>query len=321
MLECCRSELELPLIDADQLKRQMGRMQSNWCQVCQSEVGTSHLVREMRLGSGEKFPYWECADCGCLTLADVPDNLEKYHAGSYSNRPPRRPGLVSTLRNRLQLSALAWLMKGQGRIDLDILRQVPLTKSMRLLEVGCGVGSLVGDMRELGYDARGVDPFIAGDIEDRFGTRVERKDLADAEGEFDVILFLHSLSQLPIETLQLARSRLKSNGLCIARIPILGWAWRNYGTDWAHLDAPRNLFLHTRRSFHALVEKSGFLIERAAFDSDEFQFWASESYPRRIPLSEMEPPTARQLSRMRRLAHDLNQQEQGDTARFYLRPA
>ncbi len=145
--------------------------------------------------------------------------------------------------------------------------------------------------------------------------------LDEVTGEFDVILFLHSLGQLPIDTLQLARARMKDDGRCVVRIPILGWAWRNYGTDWAHLDAPRNRFLHSRKSFQALVERSGFAIQRVVFDSDEFQFWVSESYQRSIPLSEMEEPTPTQLARMRRLARDLNQQEQGDTARFYLKPA
>jgi hypothetical protein len=178
---------------------------------------------------------------------------------------------------------------------------------MKLLEIGCGIGSLRADLRQLGYNARGIDPIVAGDLE--------------IAGEFDVILFLHSLGQLPIETLQLARSHVKGEGWCVVRIPILGWAWRNYGTDWAHLDAPRNRFLHSRKSFQALVEKSGFVIQRVVFDSDESQFWASESCLRRIPPSEMEEPTPAQLARMRRFARDLNQQEQGDTARFYLRPA
>ncbi len=305
MLELSEPGDLLP-VNARHLKGRMERMQVNCCEVCQSQAGTPHLVREMILGSGREFLYWECSECSCLTLVDVPGNIDQYHE-SYLNRPVRNSGIAGRLLKRIQLSPLGALWKSRLRCDLDILRQIPLTKRMKLLEVGCGVGSLLGDLRQLGYNARRIDPIVDGDIE--------------ITGEFDVILFLHSLGQLPIETLQLARSHLKGEGWCVVRIPILGWAWRNYGTDWAHLGAPRNRFLHSRKSFQALVEKSGFVIQQVVFDSDESQFWASESCRRRIPPSEMEEPTPTQLARMRRFAKDLNQQEQGDRALFYLRPA
>ena len=65
----------------------MERMQVNCCQVCQSQAGTPHLVRETILGSGREFLYWECSECSCLTLVDVPGNIDQYHAQSYLNRP------------------------------------------------------------------------------------------------------------------------------------------------------------------------------------------------------------------------------------------
>jgi hypothetical protein len=68
-----------------------------------------------------------------------------------------------------------------------------------------------------------------------------------------------------------------------------------------------------------LAEKSGFEVQQVVYDSNEFQFWASESYQRDIPLHEMTQPSSSQLRRMRRLAGVLNAQEQGDMAQFYLK--
>jgi SAM-dependent methyltransferase len=274
----------------------------------------------MMLGTRDEFLYWECSVCGCLSLATVPADLEKYYPQDYYSLKIRRPNLARKVRDALYLSKLSFLVNWRKRTDLDVIRRAGLKRNMTLLDVGCGAGTLLGDLRELGYNARGVDPFVPCDVRDRFGIRVERKSIAEVQTRFDVILFRHSLEHMPIHMLRLAGERLKDTGLCVVCIPVLGWAWQSYATDWAQLDAPRHFFLHSRRSFALLAEKSGFRIERVVYDSNEFQFWASESYQRDIPLSKMPEPSRSQRSRMRRLAMALNSQEQGDTAQFYLRP-
>src|SRR5260370_21502220 len=156
------------------------------------------------------------------------------------------------------------------------MRCVGLSKTMALLDVGCGSGHLLASLRELGYNARGVDAFVADNVEDRFGVRVERKTLSDVRDVYDVMLFRHSLEHMPVDTLKAARYRVKGNGVCVVCIPVLGWAWRHYGVRWVQLDAPRHLFLHSQTSFAILAERSGFRIEKVIFDSSEFQFWGSE---------------------------------------------
>jgi SAM-dependent methyltransferase len=271
------------------------------------------------LGTRDEFLYWECSNCGCLSLAKVPQNLGRYYPNDYyslSNRPSK---LIRRLRDAAYLSPLSFLVNWRRRTDLDVIRRVELKKGMSLLDVGCGAGRLIGDLRDLGYDARGVDPFVDGDVRDSFGVRVECKTLAEVRGKYDVVLFRHSLEHMPIDMLRIAGERLKSDGVCVVCIPLLGWAWRSYSSNWVQLDAPRHFFLHTRKSFTMLAEKSGFEVQQVVYDSNEFQFWASESYQRDIPLHEMTQPSSSQLRRMRRLAGVLNAQEQGDMAQFYLK--
>jgi len=295
-------------------------MQVACCRLCQSEAVVPHIVREMMMGTREEFLYYECTECGCLSLAKVPENLGQYYPDNYYAFHTRPSSLLRRIRAAIHLSRFSFLVSWRKRPDLDVIRRVNLKKDMTLLDVGCGSGSLIAGLRELGYNARGVDPFLTADVEDRFGLRVERKSLADVTDTFDVILFRHSLEHMPIESLQLARERLKHNGTCVVSIPLLGWAWRTYGTDWAQLDAPRSRFVHSDKSFSMLAAKSGFRIDRTIYDSTEFQFWASDSYQRDVPLIEMPKPNRSQRKRMRKLAASFNLKHLGDSAQFYLRP-
>jgi len=289
------------------------------CQVCQSEIGVLHRVREMALGTRDEFLYFECSRCGCLSLTEVPADLDRYYTPRQQTVRHPFVSKIRHLRNALYLSPLSFLVNWKRYHDLGLIHNIRLNKTMSLLDVDCGMGDLIGDLRELGYDAHGIDPYLAAEVRDRFGTRVECKALADVDRAYDVILFRNSLEHMPIHTLQLARERMRCNGICIARIPLLGWAWRTYTVDWVQLNAPRHLFIHSMRSFSLLAERSGFRIEKTIFDSNEFQFWASDSYQRGVPLAKIMKPTRSQRKRMLRIARSLNLKQEGDCAQFYLR--
>jgi SAM-dependent methyltransferase len=293
----------------------------NCCPVCYARQGTVHYVREMMLGTGEVYPYWECSHCDCLSLAEVPAHIGLYYPKeayySFQVKPTNR---IRDLRDRIYLSRASFVVNWRGRSDLDVIRRVRLSKHKTLLEVGCGTGHLLADLRRLGYNARGIDPFLPDDISDEFGVRVERKTLGEVRGTYDTILFRHSLEHMPIDALRLARNRITDNGACVVCIPLIGWAWQHYRTNWAQLDAPRHFFLHSRKSFEILAANSGFVIERVVFDSNEFQFWASDCYEKDIPLSRATRPNILSMWRLRRMAASLNRRGLGDTAQFYLRP-
>jgi hypothetical protein len=76
-----------------------------------------------------------------------------------------------------------------------------------------------------------------------------------------------------------------------------------------------------------LAGKAGLEVRDVEFDSTEFQFWASEQYRQNVPLKSeasyaVNPQrsmfTPAQISSYRRKAAELNQQDNGDSASFFL---
>lgn len=290
------------------------------CGVCGCRDGKIHRVKEMMFGTGSEFQYLECRDCGCLSCQDAPSNLSRYYPDGYYSMAERRTSAIRKIRDYIYLSRLSFFVKWHSRSDLDVVRRTKLTCHHTFLDVGCGTGHLIGDLRELGYDAMGVDPYVSADVRDRFGVRVFKRNLEEIDGRYDLVLFRHSLEHMTrqVETLQSARQRLRPGGTCVVCIPVLGWAWREYGVCWSQLDAPRHLYLHTLKSFSSVVAQAGFRIDQVVYDSDEFQFWASELYSQGRHLQGSARPGLIQRMRMRRRARTLNAAQDGDKAQFYL---
>ena len=225
------------------------------------------------------------------------------------------------MRDQIYLSPFSALVNWHSRSDLDAIRYCGFRKNQSLLDVGCGGGHLIYDLRQLGYRAEGIDPFIEADAKDKFGVRVRKVDIRQVSDRYDAILFRHSLEHMPhqVETLAAARDRLLPGGKVVVCIPVIGWAWRHYNVHWSQLDAPRHLILHTVDSFKLAAKKANLHVERTVYDSDDFQFWVSELYRQGRPLHGSKPPGRLEMMRMRRRAAVLNRHQDGDKVQFYLR--
>ena len=50
------------------------------CRIClNNENNTTHEVREMMLGLRDMHTYFECSECGCLQIAEIPENIQDYY--------------------------------------------------------------------------------------------------------------------------------------------------------------------------------------------------------------------------------------------------
>jgi 2-polyprenyl-3-methyl-5-hydroxy-6-metoxy-1,4-benzoquinol methylase len=287
--------------------------------ICSGTSGTVHIFREMMFGTRDEFVYWECSVCGCLQIVGVPEQLSEYYREDYySFSLHLRPLEAWFCRAYFKAPRLARLIHRAATLQ-PVIDANPKSGA-RVLDVGCGGGKLVAVLRSMGFDAHGIDPFAIDEA-----PYVRRISLPEAENGWDLIMFHHSLEHMRdnVAVLRCPRQKLAPGGICLVRIPLAAWAWRHYGKHWVQIDAPRHLVIHTLESFRRASELAGFRVSQITFDSTAFQFYGSELYRRDVPLRSRTPARVRfskaTIRGFNTRASDLNRQQLGDQASFYLR--
>lgn len=317
------------------------------CRICGNLDGNRlHLAREMMEGRRDRFPYVECGACGCVQIVQVPANLGDYYGEGYyslaanldeefaSERLREERGRSTRDLLELPKAEAERVAHADMRRPLWSLRRAGLHRGSRVLDVGCGAGRLLYLLRLAGWtELLGVDPFLPADLTYADGLTVLRRDLGGVSGTWEVIMFHHAFEHLPdpLGTLAEVKARLAPGGVCLLRLPVAdSEAWRRYGVDWVQLDAPRHLFLHTRRSLDILAAEAGLAVRAVRHDSYELQFWGSEQYRRDIPLRSEQSYnwgrnpavfTPAQMDAWRAESAALNREGRGDQAAFYLQHA
>jgi len=313
------------------------------CRICGGEIAATWHAHEMMHGTGEAFDYAECSECGCVQISKIPANLGRYYGDRYYS-----VARVNPLVRAAKEARLTYLATGRGLMGRLMTARLPrerdesvapqgISKNAHVLEVGCGNGYYLLRLFELGYRRLwGIDPFIDARAVRTVPVRLECRSLLDVdpgEGPVDAVLFNHSLEHIAEqhETIERARELLGTDGLCIVRIPtVSSWAWEHYRCYWVQLDAPRHLYLHSRRSLALLASQHGFEVERLVDDSTAFQFWGSEQYVQGVSLRSStswhinhrrDAFTPEQIREFEARAAHLNRQGRGDQFAAFLRRA
>jgi len=301
------------------------------CRICDNKRGNSrYRVREMMFGTREEFDYFQCAVCGCLQIEAFPVEMSRYYPEAYYSLTP---GTVAKLAHYFR-DEYAFTGKGLlGRLVFELfpndalkyVSRLDVPPTARILDVGCGSGSVVDCLTRHGYDnVTGIDPFINADRMLRSDALLKKASIEYLEGQWDFIMFNHSMEHMqdPLLAFQSAKRLLGDDGLCIVRIPtVSSYAWEHYSTDWVQLDAPRHFFIFSVHSIELLSAKAGMRVVEITNDSIPLQLWGSEQYQRDISLfskqSLMTNPLARTFSRaekkmFKRRTCELNEAGQGD---------
>ena len=320
------------------------------CRICGNREGNqAFFPKEMMFGWHEVFEYLECASCGCLQIAEIPADLAKYYPseGYYSYKPPKKkrvPGWMLRLRHErtrwflgesTAVGALIGVLSKRPE-HFDWFRGRGVTLASRILDVGCGAGGLLQKLQREGFRSLlGADPFIPADIDYGNGVRILKRGVAALEGQYDFIMLHHSFEHMPDSAAALKglAAHLAPGGTLLLRIPVAdSWARRHYGLNWMAWDAPRHLYLHTRKSMELLAAGAGLRITEVVHDSSGQQFSSSELYIRGVPYVEHgkyrpdrgadRRPDAfsqREWDSFQARAAELNRKGEGDTACYYLR--
>jgi 2-polyprenyl-3-methyl-5-hydroxy-6-metoxy-1,4-benzoquinol methylase len=280
------------------------------CRVCGSKSRKAkHTAKEMMFGTREKFQYDECFTCSSLQINNIPDQetlSRHYPREYYSFTNSDLPSGASALKERVY----RWLIAERDKASLGqksplgqmlkvikptplcwrILRSAGLRTGQRVLDVGCGAGSLLNVLADLGFkNLVGIDPFIDSDMFTKSGVPIRKLSLNEVSDSFDLIMFHHSFEHIPSprDAMLAVYRKLRPDGRCLIRIPTpSSEAWEIYGVDWVQLDAPRHLTLISRLGMTKLAEQCGFSIVSVIDDSSGKALMCSELYRRGISLQE-----------------------------------
>lgn len=189
-----------------------------------------------------------CAACGSQTTNPMPSEAELAEAYGTWYRPDvgRFSGLGDRILRRL---------RGTAARRLDTI-----APAGRILDVGCGDGSLIDALGRQGRQAIGLER--ESNRED-----VLAADISELDGEFAAVVFWHSLEHLPTpaEAVDHAQRLLAPSGVLVIAVPnVASIQAQVFGDGWLALDLPRHL-VHLSR--HALVEgleRRGLSVERVS---------------------------------------------------------
>ena len=137
------------------------------CRICGDNSNHKKFTAcEMNLGLGDEFEYFECSNCGCLQISEIPCNISKYYPDSYYAF--QKPDHVRCLIKGLWLSYSLYGKNILGRFISVIYGKHPLSLYLKkaelklddsILEVGCGNGRWLLEMRAAGFsNLTGIRP-------------------------------------------------------------------------------------------------------------------------------------------------------------------
>jgi 2-polyprenyl-3-methyl-5-hydroxy-6-metoxy-1,4-benzoquinol methylase len=135
----------------------------------------------------------------------------------------------------------------------------------RILDVGCGNGLFLLDMRSAGWNIQGVDPDPAAVAAARAaGVPAEEGALENASfppESFDAVTLNHVIEHLPDprRTLRICHELLAPDGVLWVATPNLrSQSHRTFGKYWRGLEPPRHLVLFTAASLESTLDDCGF---------------------------------------------------------------
>lgn len=193
----------------------------------------------------------------------------------YPKQAPRVRSMIGPRLHRLTLYPVYWHLRVAGQ------HMIPFRGEGRILDVGCGPGTILRNLRRQGWDSYGVELSPAAvERAHSHGLKVICGELLQAGFRadfFDVVFFNHSLEHMhhPLEILAEVKRVLKSGGLLMIKIPnAASFEARLFGKWWIGWDVPRHLY-------HFTTETISRLLRAASFRLLDIKYGVSSAYFRK----------------------------------------
>lgn len=209
--------------------------------------------------SGKSFQIAECSSCTLRFTQDVPEvaSISPYYkTEEYISHTNTSKGLVNRIYQFVRKRTMAKKRK--------LVEESTGIKQGQMLDMGCGVGSFVNEMKQNGWQVTGLEP---DEDARRKAKELYRLDINDTKefyrltpGSFDVITMWHVLEHIHDLSAYIKQLKniLKENGKLLIAVPnYTSLDAKIYHQYWAAYDVPRHLYHFSPQSMELLMEKCG----------------------------------------------------------------
>jgi SAM-dependent methyltransferase len=205
--------------------------------------------------TGDAFTIVRCRRCDLAQTAPAPTDAELdgyYPHGYHSTTKRYRGGMdrILSMVHRSRIRSIERLLGGPGSV----------------LDIGCGPGVLINQMRSRGWRVRGTErsPSAAQQARDVFHldvSAVDVEELVATGATYDAVVLWHVAEHLhtPEVTVRGIARLLRPGGVLLVAVPNFGSPEARIGrAGWFHLDVPRHLVHFTPATLTAILDAMGF---------------------------------------------------------------
>ena len=224
---------------------------SERCPLCGGHAPLAYRARDFNCGiSDETFEYASCSACGLVFMGNPPADLGRYYRRDYYPIP-------AGLEDAQRAAALE-------RHKIELVQQ--FARGGRLVEIGPGWGGFSYLAKAAGFEVTAIERSAACCEFMRNTLGIDAVHTADESAALgglarvDVVALWQVVEHLldPWRLLDLAASKLNPGGLLVIATPNPGsLQFRIFRERWAHLDAPRHVWLIPPRSLAGRVAAAG----------------------------------------------------------------
>jgi 2-polyprenyl-3-methyl-5-hydroxy-6-metoxy-1,4-benzoquinol methylase len=131
------------------------------CRICgNAENNIPYTGKEMMYGLRETFGYFQCDNCNCLQIEEIPEDMSAYYPGDYyslgkydGKKFEGFKGMIKKFQYKNSVLGSGIFKSFFGIKEYKIFKGLGVTKSTRILDVGCGNGrNFLYPLAEAGFE-------------------------------------------------------------------------------------------------------------------------------------------------------------------------
>ena len=222
--------------------------ENNHCRLCGGK--SRHVILpDIITRDNDRFVLSQCDHCALVTTDPTPSDkmLHQYYDRDYWQPGPLKTSNVFDTLYRWRMAPIVSAIRRHT------------TDDRKILDWGCGDGSLIRLLRNFGLHCFGIDAYLKNLNDPQVSATTIEKAEFPAE-YFDIITCFHVLEHLadPLNSVKHAMTLLKTGGLIIIEVPNLdSVGFQIFKRRWQPLEIPTHLNHFTPVTLQKVLETAG----------------------------------------------------------------